>query len=228
MNTEDQIRSLQSAADADERKPEPQLSWGAPELISPQILSAKDSEGRPTFELAANGNDFLLHFNSLGVELSGPTTEELHATKVAAFHIPLTIRDASELSGFIQSVVYGAITSPGARAVLFVDVGGVANVIEFPYGKPSNGEVQRLDIASRITSKTLPAIVPLTVTFTLLIQRLTKNDNAILQVDGLDIHAVFGPFDAFVSKRKETKSRCHRALENQPLMGASEPATPCG
>jgi hypothetical protein len=31
-----------------------------------------------------------------------------------------------------------------------------------------------------------------------------------------------------LKNRLELKRLCHRALENQPLMGASIPATPCG
>jgi hypothetical protein len=184
---------------ADEPTAGERVSWGEPELLNPQPLPPEDGY-QPTFEFTRNGDEFGLVFTELEITLDADNQEQgLVAAKVAGFHIPLTIPDTQDLSGYAQRVLVGVTKPPEARAVVLVDVGGVAKAVEFPYGENVIEPLIIIDLPRRVTADQpgSPTIVPFTATFTLLVQRLTTQVNPIFSVHGLDVAAVFGPFEAF-------------------------------
>jgi hypothetical protein len=175
------------------------VSWGHAVLLNPQPLPPKEHH-KPAFEFTQNGNDFSIVFPDLEITLAPDNLQQgLFASKVAGFHIPVTIPDTSQLTGFAQRVIVGVTKSPAARAVLLVDVGGVAKAVEFPYGEDVLQPLFVVDLPRPVApgQPGSPLIVPFTATFVLLVQRLTIQDNPIFSVAALDVAAVFGPFDAF-------------------------------
>jgi hypothetical protein len=183
----------------------PQVSWGHAVLLNPQPLPPKEHH-KSAFKFTQNGNEFSIVFPDLEIALD-PDQQGLFASKVAGFHIPVTIPDTSQLTGFAQRVIVGVTKSPAARAVLLVDVGGVAKAVEFPYGEDVLQPLFVVDLPRPVAPDQpgAPLIVPFTATFALLVQRLTTNDNPIFSVDALDVAAVFGPFDAFEFPPPETR-----------------------
>ncbi len=175
------------------------VTWGEAVLLNPQPLPPKDGD-QANFEFTKNGNEFALVFPTLVLSLGTDGLEQgLHAEKVAGFHIPLEIPDPCELTGYVQRVLVGITKTPGTRVVLLADVGGVAKAAEYPYGEDLNEPLIVIDLPRRLQGgqSGSPAVVPYTATLTLLIQRLTTKDHAILAVDALDVAAVFGPFEDF-------------------------------
>jgi hypothetical protein len=196
------------AARADE--PKGRVSWGEAVLLNPQPLPPKDGTGKPTFQSSSAGDQVALVFSALELRLGEQgRDQELHAEKVATFHVPLSIPDTSRLTGFWQEVTASIVKTPGARAVLLADVGGVAKAVEFPYGEDLTEPLVSIRLPRRLKRgrSGSPAVVPYTVTFSLLIQRLTTKDRAILSVDALDTSAVFVPFDDYEPPRKAKKPR---------------------
>jgi len=194
---------------AGEPKPKERVSWGEALLINPQPLPPKEGD-QPAFEFTKNGNEFALVVPTLVLSLSADGQEQgLHAAKVAGFHIPLTIPDPHELTGYAQRVIVGLTKTPGARAVLLADVGGVAKAVEYPYGNNLSEPLIVIDLPRRLQygQPGSPAVVPYTATFTLLVQRLTTKDHVIFGVDALDVAAVFGPFEAFQLPPPKGKER---------------------
>lgn len=168
----------------------------------------ENEAGKPTFESLSAGFDFAIIFNSLGVgfDREGPET---FATKVAAFSIPISVPDPTGPSNFIQTITYGVVKTAGSRAVLFADVNGTARSVEFPYGMETNGAILILDLPKCVTpGRSGPAFVsPVTIMLTVLIERSTPKDTVILQVDGIDISAVFGPNQQIKPMQRKRRSR---------------------
>jgi len=200
-----------SAFSAKAREPseESRVTWGSPDLLTPQLLLSKDAQGQPSFQTISAGHDVAIIFTSMRLNFDRPQAANLYASKIAAFHIPISIPDLRGLTGFVQELTIGAITSPGARAMVFADIGGVGLVKEYPIGKPANGEIEVLSLPRRVRQdqKEPLEICSVNGTICILTERLTPDDIAIVDVDSLDITAAFGPLEGYTSKLRAKRPR---------------------
>jgi hypothetical protein len=86
--------------------------------------------------------------------------------------------------------------TPGARAVLLADAGGVPRTLEFPFdqAKQSNFTIGQLQLDGAIPAEgaAAPPPGPCCLHLALLVQRRTAQEAVLFALDSIDVAAIFG------------------------------------
>jgi len=181
--------SVASQTKAGSASPEPVIQWGKLKVCPPFALHAHDVPA------SSIGNVFSLIVPNLKLNLQNDA-QPLHATATASFRIPVTPPADGIFLGYKTDIRGFVNTTAGTRAVLYVDIAGSSSVFEFPFGEASTGDfgrdlfsLQRSDVGGDFSAH--PVTPYLTMTLLLSVERLTGGDLGTLELDTIDILAVF-------------------------------------
>lgn len=169
--------------------PEPVIQWGKLKVCPPFALHTHDVPA------SSIGNVFSLIVPNLKLNLQNDA-QPLHATATASFRIPVTPPADGIFLGYKTDIRGFVSTTAGTRAVLYVDIAGSSSVFEFPFGDAFTGDfgrdlfsLQRSDVGGDFAAH--PVTPFLTITLLLSVERLTGGDPVVLELDTIDILAVF-------------------------------------
>ncbi|HTE17876.1 MAG TPA: hypothetical protein VK689_05785, partial [Armatimonadota bacterium] len=103
-------------------------AWRAPEVSVAGRISADD------VDTVSEGAALSVLFHNLCLELYGSGTG-LSGVQVASLRAAVDLRADQALLGYLNSVRGFVHKSRGARITLYLDLGGMTQTVEFPYGQ---------------------------------------------------------------------------------------------
>ncbi len=171
----------------------PISTWGDAE-VSP--------EG-PRVSITAVDDTATVIFEGASVDLSSNNGER-RATRFFAVNLPVSVADDVWVIGFKQDLRGHVAKSAGARALLVVDLNGVTQTIDLPYGdgpvdEPMTLEINRQSFAvdERLPKDNDPQgfrrITGYEARFLLIAERRSRADVVRLDVDAIDLRLIRQP-----------------------------------
>lgn len=176
----------------------PAVTWGPPSAPVVEVSA-------PVFppEHAAKRNGFSLLFDTLRVSLDDATTA-LSGAVCGRAELPVSRPAKATMQGYRTQTRFSVTKTPGARVILFVEVGGATRTVEFPFddtdgsSPAADGSTRSLELVSsehRVPAQQKPGeppLPPLLVTVFISAVRRTLQDQLLMVVDSVDGEAILG------------------------------------
>ena len=171
--------------------------WGYGELVfsAPKVLTASISSAGS--DLAVVSPDWQLQLQA--------DAAPLYLTQVASIRVPISVTEKQVLVGYVQTVGFGIVRTPGVRGVIVADFMGSLHSLEFgfetPHGAPPDDSSpplkfwhtfspQGLELAS--DAGLVGPVPDYQASIMVTLQKRSLSDHGIISIDSLDVKpAVF-------------------------------------
>jgi len=140
-----------------------------------------------------NGPLATVAFDDLRAESQGESAER-SAVTATALELPAEVLSKDGLLGYTLDVRGSCSKTPGCRATVMIEVGGLAHTRTFDYEEAgADSWMARIfSFERRLHKDAGPAVVPLvplTINVLLSVERRTSEDRIVLSVDSIDVTA---------------------------------------
>jgi hypothetical protein len=149
-------------------------------IVQPAVLAA-DSVGGTTISSTLS-----IILTGVNISLQSEAAP-LFKTCMGTIRVPLSMPRAKSFISYEQSLRAGVYKDAGARAALFLDIGGKSYKMEFPYGRAIEEEM----IENFNHTLRRAATCSYTVTFLLIAERKSIEESLLVSLDTLDVVARF-------------------------------------
>lgn len=167
--------------------------WGSPiiTLSAPAAVTLNATATGAQLGIVATGTEVELKVGN------GPAS----VTQILSFRIPVRISGTQRLLGFVQDVTLSIMKSNGVRVLVVADLAGTTKTFEEGFANPTAAPLDQPLRVERLFSLQGLAAASLGVlgvgkpapdyeaTFVITVQRVSRNDHAIVSIDSLDVIA---------------------------------------
>ena len=166
------------------------IEWGNVEAYAPVVT--------PNSAISSTANGAFLSLISSEAQLAlDESCTSLTGARTWLTRVEVKISEEKEVLGY-HVEVRGAVTKgAGARASVLIEIGSASDILEFPYDEALDGQAFTRDLfcleprQPKENDPARPSLPPLSISVIQLAQRRTVDDCVVLDVDSVDVRAIF-------------------------------------